>query len=272
MAHIDLRNKVIKSRLGGVIALMICLTACASPTVVISTPEPGPSPAKPELSRPISTTMGAKLSEIPFTIQAGAFTTASRAARYSIKLQDLGVDAYYIIDTDGLYKVRFQRFEDKESARRRALELQALGRIDDFCIIEPVSKQRRIDPRESLRQNIVKTAHRFIGTSYRWGGESASSGFDCSGLTMTVYRLNGLELPRNSRSQFNIGTRIQRDELQKGDLVFFATDGRRRVSHVGIYTGQSKFIHASGRGKRIRTSSLSNTYFKKRYMGARRYF
>ncbi len=273
MAHIDLRCKVFKARFTGVwIAVIMWLTACASPTVIVSEPEPGASTVKPVLSPPISTTIDAKLSPIPFTIQVGAFTTTARAAHYSLKLQDLGVDAYYFIDTDGLYKVRFERFEDKESARRRALELQALGRIDDFYIIQPVSKERLIDPQESLRTNIVQTAHRFIGTSYRWGGASASSGFDCSGLTMTVYRLNGLELPRNSRSQFNTGTRIQHDALQKGDLVFFATDGRRRVSHVGIYTGQSKFIHASGRGKRIRTSSLSNTYFKKRYMGARRYF
>jgi cell wall-associated NlpC family hydrolase len=89
---------------------------------------------------------------------------------------------------------------------------------------------------------------------------------------MTVYRLNGLDLPRHSTAQFQAGRPIERAALSMGDLVFFATGTRRRVSHVGIYIGHDHFIHAPGRGKTIRISSLSNTYFNDRYMGARRYF
>ena len=88
---------------------------------------------------------------------------------------------------------------------------------------------------------------------------------------MTVYRLNGLELPRNSRAQFQAGHPISRDDLQPGDLVFFATGSRSRVSHVGLYSGSGEFIHAPGKGKTIRSASLSNNYFKSRYAGARRY-
>lgn len=246
---------------GYLIAVMLGLTACASPTVVSTTAQP---------TKPIASEI--ELSKIPFTIQVGAFTSTARAARYSLRLQQLGVDAFYFIDSDGLFKVRIERFEDKKRARRRALQLQALGRIEDFYIVQPVSRARQIDPRSSLQRKIVQTAQRFMGIPYRWGGESVDGGFDCSGLTMTVYRLNGLALPRNSRSQFKVGKPIPKDALQMGDLVFFATNGGGPISHVGIYTGRSRFIHAPGRGKRIRTASLSNGYFKARFMGARRYF
>jgi cell wall-associated NlpC family hydrolase len=123
-----------------------------------------------------------------------------------------------------------------------------------------------------LGESIVQTARRFIGTAYRWGGTSPEEGFDCSGLTMTVYRLNGLDLPRNSREQFRAGKPVSRNALRAGDLVFFATDGTNRISHVGIYSGHGKFIHAPSRGNVIRTASLNNSYFAGRYQGARRYF
>ena len=151
------------------------------------------------------------------------------------------------------------------------LELQSRGVIDGFYIVRPGPAGRTTEARENLQDGLVETARRFIGTPYRWGGESARSGFDCSGLTMTVYRLNGLELPRNSRSQFRAGRPVTRDALQRGDLVFFATGSRGRVSHVGIYSGQGKFIHAPRKGKTIRTASLSSGYFNTRYVGARRY-
>lgn len=267
-----MKYTVFNVRFVSVLFLMMLLgTACTSPEVISSSPVAKPMPPTPARPAQIPTTSGTELKSIPFTIQVGAFSTTTRAARYSVALQNQGVDAYYFIDEDGLYKVRIERFENAQMARRRGLELKDLGLIKDY-VVKPVSKVRKINPRQSLRKNIVTTAHRFIGTPYRWGGNSAARGFDCSGLTMTVYRLNGLALPRNSRSQFQKGTRIKKDDLEEGDLVFFATDGRRRVSHVGIYTGRDKFVHAPGRGKRIRISSMTNKYYKRRFMGARRYF
>jgi cell wall-associated NlpC family hydrolase len=88
---------------------------------------------------------------------------------------------------------------------------------------------------------------------------------------MVVYRLNGLDLPRSSRQQWKVGRRIDRKRLQKGDLVFFATRGGTRVSHVGLYTGGNKFLHAPGRGRRIQAASLSSKYYRARYVGARSY-
>lgn len=252
------------------LSVMVCIAACATTDPISSTQDAAVSDTVP--SRPEAPPVQTALPTIAYTIQVGAFTTTERAARLSLALKEQGLDAYYFIDGDGLYKVRFERFESKAAARRRAMELQSLGRIDGFYIVQPGAIKPKINPQAALRENLVKTAKRFIGTPYRWGGESAGRGFDCSGLTMTVYRLNGLDLPRNSRSQFRVGTPIRRDALRMGDLVFFSTNGNKRVSHVGVYTGKGRFIHAPGRGKRIRTSSMSNGYFRRRYMGARRYF
>jgi cell wall-associated NlpC family hydrolase len=90
-------------------------------------------------------------------------------------------------------------------------------------------------------------------------------------LTMVVYRLNGLQLPRSSRAQWQAGRPVNHSQLLKGDLVFFATAGGQKVSHVGIYVGDNRFLHAPGKNRNIRISELSNKYYRSRYLGARRY-
>jgi cell wall-associated NlpC family hydrolase len=122
-----------------------------------------------------------------------------------------------------------------------------------------------------LRTGIVETAESFVGLPYRWGGSSAEEGFDCSGLTMAVYQLNGLNLPRMSGDQFRAGTAVPREGLSEGDLVFFAISGGQKVSHVGIYVGDGRFIHSPGRGKAVRVDSLSDGYYDARYMGGKTY-
>ena len=196
------------------------------------------------------------------------------AVRFTEKLQNRGLEAYHFIDEDNLYKVRFGNYPDKPGAESRARKLISDGILEEYYIVNPESSAaaryaRPADRR--LRDEIVRTAARFRGTPYRWGGTSAKSGFDCSGLTMVVYQLNGLDLPRSSRQQWQAGRPVTRSELSRGDLVFFATSGGRRVSHVGIYTGNGKFLHAPRRGRNIKISSLSNTYYRKRYLGARSY-
>jgi hypothetical protein len=209
----------------------------------------------------------AGLERIAFTIQVGAFSTSERAARYAGQLDAGGLDAYYFVDGDGLWKVRFGRFSSKSEAKGHASRLQAKGLIDAYYVVSP----SRVNP-AVRRGNLVATAKRFIGTPYLWGGTSEASGFDCSGLTMTVYRLNGMELPRTASAQYASGSTVARYSLEPGDLVFFRTGSSSRVTHVGLYAGDERFIHAPGRGKRVRTASLSGKYFKARFAGARRYF
>ena len=241
----------------GVSALLLLIGGCGARTT---------EPEQPSIST------RHRLLRMRYTIQVGAFSKIDNAVRLTASLERQGLDAYHFLHSSGLYKVRFENFRTKQDARSRAVDLQRRGIIDGFYIVEPNAHAPH--PRDGnvrLREEIVRTAGRYVGVPSRWGGESPRTGFDCSGLTMVVYRLNGLDLPRSSRQQWKVGRRIDRSRLQKGDLVFFATRGGNRVSHVGIYTGGNKFLHAPSRGRRIQSSSLSDKYFKTRYVGARSY-
>ncbi len=219
-----------------------------------------------------------KLETTLYTIQVGAFKSLSAAKKYTDRLRDAKVDAYLHEDNKEFIKVRFGRFHSRKDAYKSASILRSRKIIDDYLILQPTDLKKfneeiaRADQRNTLANSVVDTAEKFIGIQYRWGGTSAEKGFDCSGLTMTVYRLNGLNLPRKASLQYRQGQPVSRSELKEGDLVFFATNGGNRISHVGIYRGSDKFIHAPGRGKRIRVSSLSGEYYQKHYRGARRYF
>lgn len=214
------------------------------------------------------------IKELGYTIQVGAFSDVNNAVRLSDELNERGLDAYHYVDGTALYKVRFGNFEFRDDAQKEAVLLQAMGVIEGFYIVSPseysIVKGRKYG-KSYVRSELVKTAKTFIGIPYRWGGSSVKKGFDCSGLTMAVYKLNGLDLPRTSKNQYQTGVCISQKDLSKGDLVFFDTSGGKNVSHVGIYVGNGKFIHAPRKGKTVCVSSLSSRYYKKRYLGARSY-
>ncbi len=215
-----------------------------------------------------------RIARTGYTIQAGVFTVVENAARLTDSLRRDGIDAYYFVYGKGLYKVRFGNFPSREDARREASRLRSAGVIDEFYIVRPQDyAAAKGDVRGSayLRDEIVRTAESFIGVPYLYGGSSPDEGFDCSGLTMAVYDLNGLRLPRSSRGQYSGGDAVSRRELAEGDLVFFSTKMDGKVSHVGVYIGDGHFIHAPGRGKKITVDSLSSRYFERRYVGARTY-
>ncbi|HUX23459.1 MAG TPA: C40 family peptidase [Burkholderiales bacterium] len=118
--------------------------------------------------------------------------------------------------------------------------------------------------------SVALQALSYLGTPYRMGGESPLSGFDCSGLVVYAYREGaGLALPRNTYGLSHTGEPVARDELRPGDLVFYNTQ-RRAYSHVGIYLGGNRFIHAPSSGGAVRIDNLRAGYWMRRYSGARR--
>jgi cell wall-associated NlpC family hydrolase len=128
---------------------------------------------------------------------------------------------------------------------------------------------RRVHDRAA---EMVVAAMDFVGVRYRRGGNSADTGFDCSGFTRHVFETSlGLVLPRRVDEQAAAPSlvAVRRDDLQPGDLVFFNTL-KRTFSHVGIYVGDNRFIHSPRPGKQVRTEDLSVAYWAKRFTGARR--
>lgn len=116
---------------------------------------------------------------------------------------------------------------------------------------------------------ILASANTFRGVRYRWGAMSRS-GTDCSGFTSQVFQSQGYHLPRTSREQSTVGIPVHSGDLKAGDLVFFHTMRGSRVTHVGIYMGNGKFIHASSGGGKVQVNSLSDGYYRKRLVAARR--
>lgn len=117
---------------------------------------------------------------------------------------------------------------------------------------------------------VLMRAISLVGTPYTWGGTSPDGGFDCSGLVNYVFRdMLDMRLPRTSRELAEIeGPRIAPDALQTGDLIFFGADGQ--ISHVGIYVGEGRFIHAPRTGTVVRLDKIDTPYWSARYSGARR--
>ena len=117
----------------------------------------------------------------------------------------------------------------------------------------------------ALGVRAVQFARRLLGVPYRWGGDSPSGGFDCSGFVRYVYGHFGRSLPHSSYADFDLGRRVSRGSLRPGDLVFF--DG---VGHVGMYVGGGRFIHAPHTGTSVQVTRLDEPWYRSSYDGARR--
>ena len=143
-------------------------------------------------------------------------------------------------------------------------EEYVLDRSGDYRRRPSMSSRRGV-----LLNGVTKTAHRFMGVPYVFGGTS-DRGIDCSGFTMRVFLINGIKLPRTADVQYGVGSPVAKGKEEPGDLVFFETYCPG-PSHVGIYLGGGNFIHASS-SRGVTVSGLSDTYYKSRYLGAKRVF
>ncbi|MEI2417296.1 C40 family peptidase [Orrella sp. JC864] len=169
-----------------------------------------------------------------------------------------------------------------------AKQTEALTQADDPLLeqrlsrfeyeADPIGALLRAHPRRheparapaDAQPGLAQIAQNYIGVKYRWGGSSPEQGFDCSGLVgFVVEKSLGLRLPRNAAEIARLGTKVDRDQLEPGDLVFFNTLGRR-YSHVGIYVGRNSFVHAPSSGGAVRVEDMGMRYWSKRYNGARR--
>jgi cell wall-associated NlpC family hydrolase len=142
------------------------------------------------------------------------------------------------------------------------------GLLQERGLVERLADVR--DAASHRASELILNALGFLGVPYRFGGTSIETGLDCSGFVRAVYQQAlGKVLPRRSDEQAAATRAIDRSELQPGDLVFFNTM-RRAFSHVGIYVGDGKFIHAPRAGAEVRLEDMRTAYWQKRFNGARR--
>lgn len=230
----------------------------------------------------------AGISRLGYTIQVGAFSDVKNAERLTVKLQAKGIEAFYFRKDNGVYVVRFGDYPARDKARKTAEKLVAEKLVESYFIASPDAVFRKIakvntskTPEKSVPQRraasagdmgsiAARTAERFVGIPYRWGGENVVDGMDCSGFVRAVYNLCGVNIPRTSAEQFRAGDTVNREELADGDIVFFGSS-TATINHVGIYVGKGRFVHAPRRGDEIKISALDEKYFAERFVGAKRY-
>lgn len=239
-----------------------------------------------------------------YVIQVGAFRNATMAEDLVERLKSKGYAAFLEAIPGGIKKVKVVAWslsdaKEKERSlkgevKRGAIISEVKGTEALYNVLLEAELSRAVDPLSALFASteeeeempeegvtervdmdeiiegnpILRTAVRFLGVPYRFGGAS-SRGFDCSGFVWTVFKLNGISLPRTSREQFGVGRSISREELIPGDLVFFRNK-YGRIFHVGIYMGGSRFIHASSSAGRVQLADLDHHYYTARFAGGRR--
>ena len=153
----------------------------------------------------------------------------------------------------------------------------ALALLVAGCAVQPTTDRGIVEQRSTVReglpssaQEIVLQAMALIGVPYRYGGSSPETGLDCSGLVRyVVARVAGVSLKGDARAISEVGAAVDEPQIRPGDLVFFNTL-HRPYSHVGIYVGDGKFIHAPRRGSEVRVDDMHSAYWLKRFNGARR--
>lgn len=211
-----------------------------------------------------------------------ALASSTRSAPAKVARQEKpSADVHVVRKGDSLYSI----------ARRHGMAVDDLKRINDLtntrlkigqrlALASPEtepsplllpgdsSEDEVLEMAGSAASELEQAAFGFLSTPYRFGGNSRK-GIDCSAFVQQVFREVDVRLPRSAREQFRVGAEIERDQMQKGDLIFFRTYAKY-PSHVGIYLGEGKMIHASSRSRRVVVTSIDHPYYRKRFIGAKR--
>ena len=151
---------------------------------------------------------------------------------------------------------------------RRSSSTANLAEAAGTAFAPTVGLAASADPSAAASAEITRTAARFLGIPYRFGGEGPN-GIDCSSFVQQVYREHGINLPRTAREQSKVGKDVPVGDLREGDLLFFHTYASY-PSHVGIYLGEGKMIHASSGSGKVVVSEVDSDYYRSRFIGAKR--
>ncbi|WP_300451454.1 C40 family peptidase [Accumulibacter sp.] len=150
------------------------------------------------------------------------------------------------------------------------IALSGIGMVHASEVQKPADEPSLFERYTTSAQDLILKGFELIGINYRFGGTNPDTGLDCSGFVQLVFKeAIGILLPRTAREQSQVGAVIDQQELKAGDLVFFNTM-RQAFSHVGIYLGDNRFMHAPRTGAEVRIEDMRQSYWLQRYNGARR--
>lgn len=195
--------------------------------------------------------------------------TGENVADLQSKLKELN---FYEGEINGIYNettmISVESFQ-----KSRGLEPTGIAEqktlLELYTLHNTYVAERNALSRREAANKLVEYAKQFLGVKYVWSG-STPKGFDCSGFTRYIFKAFGVDLEHSASSQFKSGEEVSKSDLQVGDLVFFSTY-KPGPSHVGIYIGSNKFIHASSGSKKVVITDLNSSYYSRRYLGARRF-
>lgn len=212
------------------------------------TPPAPPSPVVPEINATVTTNVNFRSAP---TVESQVLSVIRNGSEVSV-LETV---------SDAWVKVNFQGQEGYLSARFIRYLNEAPPVVEPPQPAQPTWEQK-VDA-------VINTGLSYLGTPYQFGARAGSGFFDCSLFTQTIYSEHGYSLPRDSRQQFSATTRINKNELRKGDLVFFYINNSSRIEHVAIYLGDDQLLHARSVGVSI-TRFERDSYWSVRYLGAGR--
>ena len=212
-----------------------------------------------------------------YAVRFGDFPTKEKARAAALRLEAEGlISGFYIAppneivftgSKEPVIKKNLPELRQPPPTRQTRTNELGLPVDDTPAIKQPGYKNGERD----MGYIAARTAERFVGIPYQWGGDTVVDGMDCSGFVRAVYNLCGINIPRTSRDQYKAGNPVEKNELRDGDLIFFGSSPSS-INHVGIYVGEGKFVHAPKRGEDIKTAAVDESYFERRFVGARRYF